>query len=105
MSYEADTPVRAHHLANIAIDIGFTTRHQDEGHFRSHVFYLLPDDRGALVGVGTSRLPLSRHTCAETLWRFFDGLGPFGTNILESQRRWIEHERQCTMTLATYVFS
>lgn len=36
--------------------------------------YSLPDDRNALVAVGTTRLPLGRHDCARMLWRLFDGL-------------------------------
>jgi len=35
----------------------------------------LSNDRGMLVGVGTTRLPLDRHLCAETLWRFFGDMG------------------------------
>lgn len=77
MSYDLDTPARAYHLAHISHDFGAVYREADERVPTPHRFFTLPYDRGALVGVGTSRLPLGRHACGEVLWRFFDGLGPF----------------------------
>jgi len=55
--------------------------------------FLLPNDRGALVGLTTLRLPLDRHACAEVLWRFFGDMGDidsdavFTEKILASQCR------------------
>ena len=42
--------------------------------------FMLPNDRGALLGPGTTRLPLDRHKCAQVLWRFFGDMGDMDAN-------------------------
>jgi hypothetical protein len=88
MSYDLDTPLRAFHLANLGNDYGVRLRDPDEVYLIPDPRYSLPDDRGALVALGTTRLPLSRRACGQTLWRFFDGLGPVGTDKRGADLRW-----------------
>lgn len=85
-SYHLPTPGRAYHLRWIgrreyqalAVDADMMPQYPDDngldptsGVPSPSLDYSQPNDRGCLVGVATSRLPLDRHLCAETLWSFF----------------------------------
>jgi len=84
---------RAIHCDAIALDL-----HDQPGPRRRSrcTAYILSNDRGALVGPTTFRLPLDRHVCAEVLWRFFGDMGEidsdavFTEKILASQCREVE---------------
>jgi hypothetical protein len=71
------SPARSIHCKLIDKDLDPSPRSQYAGPYPQ---YLLPNDRGALLSPGTHRLPLDRHKCAETLWRFFGDMGRMDAN-------------------------
>jgi hypothetical protein len=56
--------------------------------------FILPNDRGALLGEGTFRLPLDRHLCAETLWRFFGDMGEYNSDAESTNKLLVSQFRQ-----------
>jgi len=78
-------------------------------HRKPHLDFTLPNDRGALIGPGTFRLPLDRHVCAETLWRFFGDMGDRDdsaastVDLLQSQWKDLEERRERWVTSAISV--
>lgn len=94
------------HCRLIAYDLD---RSPEPIHRKPHLDFTLPDDRGALIGPGTFRLPLDRHVCAETLWRFFGDMGDRDDSVastvdlLQSQWKDLEERRERWVTSAISV--
>lgn len=87
----------------VAYNLNHGTRPTDR---EPHSDYIQPNDRGALLSVETFRLPLDRHVCAETLWRFFGDMGerndgPVETwELLEAQESALNASRnRCVINL------
>jgi hypothetical protein len=98
---EAFSHARSIHCRVIARDFNRTPQ---PVHRKPHGDFTLPNDRGALIGPGTFRLPLERHVCAETLWRFFGDMGerddcPLRTvQLLQSQWKGMDTVREQWVT-------
>ena len=94
------------HCRLIAYDLD---RSPEPIHRKPHLDFTLPNDRGALIGPGTFRLPLDRHVCAETLWRFFGDMGDRDDSfartaeLVRSQWKTLEGKREKWVTFAILV--
>ena len=95
--WSAFSHARAIHCDVIAMDLHGEPERQRRPRCTD---FLLPNDRGALVGPSTFRLPLDRHVCAELLWRFFGDMGDvdldavLAEKLLDAQRREIADHQE-----------
>lgn len=106
-SYRLPTPGRTHHLKSLVKGPFFGNRllqsSTDDERPDPTIQSPLPsfnhrqvDDVGALVGVGTTRLPLRRSECAAIMWDFFY-LPVTGVSALEVVRLSHQSADSCEM--------